>query len=74
MPAPGAAIDAQTFRATYGFMGTDITARLLQHARITSQELAADNVAIPPGTHKVTLKIADSQGRENSQSFEFTVA
>jgi hypothetical protein len=72
--APGAAIDAQSFRATYGFLGIDITGRLLQHAKLTGQELDAENVAVPAGDHKVTLKIADSQGRESTRTFQFTVS
>jgi hypothetical protein len=73
VPEAGAAIDTHTFRATYGFMGIDITSRLLQHARLSSQELDADNVAVPAGNHQVTLTIADSRGREVSQTFQFTV-
>ena len=73
VPSPGATIDTKSFHAAYGFLGIDITGRLLQHARLSAQELAADNVAIPAGDHKVTLTIADSQGRENSRTFQFTV-
>jgi hypothetical protein len=70
----GTAINTTTFRATYGFLGIDITDRLLQHAQLNAQQLKADNVAIPAGDHRVTLTIADSQGRENSRTFQFTVA
>jgi hypothetical protein len=74
VPSAGTAINTTTFRATYGFLGIDITDRLLQHAQLNAQQLKADNVAIPVGDHRVTLTIADSQGRENSRTFQFTVA
>jgi len=73
VPSEGSAINTTTFRATYGFLGIDITDRLLQHAKLDAQQLKADNVSIPAGDHKVTLTIADNQGRENSRTFEFTV-
>jgi hypothetical protein len=74
VPAAGTAINTSSFRATYGFLGIDITSRLLQHAQLDNQQLRADNVAIPAGDHKVTLTIADLQGRESSRTFQFTVA
>ena len=72
-PAAGAAINPGSFRATYGAMGLDITSRLLQHARMTGQVLAAENVDISSGTHMVTLSIADTAGRTGSRTFRFTV-
>ena len=72
-PAAGAAINPGSFRATYGAIGLDITSRLLQHARMTGQVLAAENVDISSGTHMVTLSIADTAGRTGSRTFRFTV-
>ena len=74
VPETGATIDTRSFRASYGSLGIDITARVLQHARLSAQVLSAENVDIPAGSHKVTLKIADSRGREGSRTFRFTVA
>lgn len=73
VPEAGSAIDLHTFRATYGMLGLDITARLLQHAKFTGEELFADNVNIPAGNHMVTLAIADTLGHESSRTFQFTV-
>ncbi|MSP03126.1 MAG: hypothetical protein EXR07_19070 [Acetobacteraceae bacterium] len=69
----GAAINAPSLRASYGMLGLDITSRLLEHAKLTAQSLAAENVNIPAGTHTVTLSIADSAGRVGSRRFQFTV-
>jgi hypothetical protein len=71
---PGHGRAAYACRAHEGISGADITDRLLQHAQLNAQQLKADNVAIPVGDHRVTLTIADSQGRENSRTFQFTVA
>ncbi len=74
LPAAGATINTRSFRASYGSFGIDITARILQHARLSERVLSADNMDIPAGSHKVTLTIADSNGREASRTFRFTVA
>jgi hypothetical protein len=73
VPEAGTAINTDSFHAKYGWLGIDITSRLLQHARLVGQTLQADNVAIPAGDHKVTLEIADFRGRVASQTFNFTV-
>jgi hypothetical protein len=70
----GRAIDMQTFRATYGWLGINITGRLLEHAMMTPNGLAAENVDLPPGDHKVTLSIADTFGKIASRTFRFSVA
>ena len=71
--AGDAAIDLSAFHASYVFLGLDITARLLQHARLTPKGLEADNVAIPAGDHRVTLTIADNKARQTSETFLFKV-
>jgi hypothetical protein len=73
VPKPGAAIDVSSFHATYGFFGIDITSRLLQHAHLGPDGLSAENVDIPSGDHRVTLAIADTAGRQTSETFHFTV-
>ena len=61
--AHGASIVMSTFRATYGWLGIDITARLLEHATRTANSLSAQNVDLPVGDHKITVSIADNHGR-----------
>jgi hypothetical protein len=73
LPQRGAAIDLASFRATYGWLGIDITSRIIEHAQINASGLVANNAEIPSGHHKVTLQIADNLHRVGSRVFEFTV-
>jgi hypothetical protein len=70
----GAAIDMRSFRATYGWLGINITNRLLEHATKTSDTLLAENVDLPAGSHRVTLSIANMLGKRASRTFRFSVA
>ena len=70
----GEAIDMRSFRATYGWLGINITSRLLAHAQKTPNTLLASNVDLPPGDHRVTLSIANMSGKRASQTFRFSVA
>ena len=72
-PVADTPIDPNSFRASYGALGLDITDRLLRHARFSGQVLAAENVTISAGTHTVTLSIADTAGRKASRTFQFEV-
>jgi hypothetical protein len=71
---PGRPIDIRSFKATYGWLGINITGRLLEHAMTTSNGLSAENVDLPPGDHEVTLSIADTSGKDASRTFRFSVA
>jgi hypothetical protein len=70
----GPAIDMRTFKATYGWLGINITNRLLAHAKKTQDTLLAQNVDLPPGNHSVTISIANTSGKTASQTFRFSVA
>jgi len=72
--AHGATIVMSTFRATYGWLGIDITARLLEHATKTANSLSARNVDLPVGDHKITVTIADNHGRTGSRVLRMSVA
>jgi hypothetical protein len=69
----GAAIDMQSFRATYGWLGLDITNRVLEHAIKTPNSLSAQNVSIPSGSHRVTISIANTSGKRASKTFQLSV-
>lgn len=71
---PGRAIAMQSFRATYGWLGINITNRLLQHAVKGPDSLSAANVNLPTGSHRITLSIADNVGKRGSRTFQFSVA
>ena len=71
---PGNTINMQSFRATYGWLGIDVTRRILQHATKTLNSLTAADVDLPRGSHRVTLSIADSTGKRASRTFNLSVA
>ncbi|MBV8187997.1 MAG: hypothetical protein JOY64_35190 [Alphaproteobacteria bacterium] len=73
-PGPGATIDMASFSATYGWLGIDVTRRLLQHAVTTGNGLIARDVDLPLGNHRITLSIADTTGRASSRTFSLSVA
>src|SRR5215475_7759027 len=73
-PGPGSSIDMNSFNATYGRLGINITRRLLDHAVATPDGLTAYNVELPAGSHRVTMSIADTSGRMASRTFRFSVA
>jgi hypothetical protein len=70
----GAVIDKSSFHVTYGFLGIDITRKIVDHAQLTEQGITATDAQLPSGHHKVTLQIADNRRRVATQTFEFTVA
>ena len=70
----GPAIDMATFRVTYGWLGINITNRILEHATHQSDGLVANNVSLPAGDHSVTVSIANTAGKTASKTFRFSVA
>jgi hypothetical protein len=70
----GPAIDMESFRATYGWLGINITGRLLEHATKLPDSLVAENVDLPAGDHRVTVSIANTAGKAASKTFRFTIA
>jgi hypothetical protein len=72
-PKEQSSIDMSSFRATYGWMGLDITSKIREHAQITQDGLLATGAKLPAGTHRVTVQIADNLRRVGLRTFEFTV-
>ena len=72
-PQDGATIDPRTFRATYGWLGIDITHHIVANAKLNASGLVAKNANVPAGSYKVTLRIADNRHRVGRRTFEFTV-
>jgi hypothetical protein len=68
-----ARIVVNTLRVRYGFLGIDITRRILAHATPSPSGISVENAALPRGQHKVTVQIADNMGRVGVQSFDFNV-
>ncbi len=70
---PGAAINPATFRAKYGWLGIDITDRLIGNARVDASGVSADNAEIPAGQYMITLQVADNTGRVGTRALQFRV-
>lgn len=70
---PGATIDPDSLRVAYGFMGIDLTERIRRTATVTADGLRADNVDIPRGDHRLTVRIADVRGRVGEKEIRIKV-
>jgi hypothetical protein len=71
--AANAVIAVNTLRVRYGFLGIDVTRRILAHARPTPSGVFVEDAELPRGRHRVTVQIADNMGRIGSGSFDFNV-
>ena len=72
-PQDGATIDPRTFRATYGWLGIDITHHIVANANLSASGLVAKNASVPAGSYRVTLRVADNRHRVGTRTVEFTV-
>ena len=72
-PQGGATIDPRTFRATYGWLGIDITHHIVANAKLSASGLVAKNASVPAGSYRVTLRVADNRHRVGTRTVEFTV-
>jgi hypothetical protein len=72
-PQDGATIDPRTFRATYGWLGIDITHHIVANAKLSASGLVAKNASVPAGSYRVTLRVADNRHRVGTRTVEFTV-
>jgi len=68
-----ARIEPQTLRIRYGWMGLDITQRVLAQAEVTAEGLRIRKAALPNGEHKLAVEIADSLQRVGRRQFEVKV-
>jgi hypothetical protein len=71
--ASDADIDPASFRAYYGFLRFDITERIVKSVRVTKSGLKIENAEIPPGSHRLFLRIADSKERATETEVRFVV-
>jgi hypothetical protein len=71
-PQQGAQIDVRSLRVTYlKLFGIDLTPRIAPYA--TVQGIAATNVEIPPGSHRIQIAIKDTLGRLTERTIEFVI-
>jgi hypothetical protein len=73
--AEGAAVNVASLKIKYGFLGLDITQRILQApgVQVSADGLRASGARLPSGSHKLLIEIADNYGRTGRQPLEFTV-
>lgn len=71
--APDAEIDPASFRAAYGSLRLDITARIVSRVAVGKSGLAVDGVVVPSGSHRLLLRIADTKARSGEADLRFSV-
>jgi hypothetical protein len=72
-PANDARIVVDTVRILYGWLGIDITERIRRHAVINSMGIKADNAELPEGSHRITIRVADTKDRQAETTFRIRV-
>jgi hypothetical protein len=73
--AEGATVSLPSLRIRYGFLGIDVTQRILgaPGVQVSPAGLRASGAQLPSGSHKLIIEIADNYGRTGRQTLEFTV-
>ncbi len=71
--SPDAEIDPASFKATYGFLNIDITNRITQSVKVTKSGFTVPEASLPKGSHRLTLQVADTKGRQGEMELKFTV-
>ena len=69
----GNPVNFKSFQALYGSLKLDITSRLMKEAVKTSTGIKLSNVNVPSGTHRILLRIKDSQNRLAEKELFFKV-
>ncbi len=73
VPQDGASIDLNTLKITYGRLGIDVTRRVTENAEVTMDGILSLGANMPVGKHRLTVSIADSDGREGKRRFRFEI-
>lgn len=73
VPENGTQIVVDSFKVLYGVFGLDITSRVMKLAEFSNNTLRIDRANIPPGKHRLLLRIKDSQHREGQQELTVVV-
>lgn len=72
-PVAGKSIEPGSFKLYYGAFKIDATDRLLKSAKVTPNGFSIDTVAIPAGSHRLVMKVADDTGAVGIKEIKFTV-
>lgn len=68
-PANGSKVSWDSFKVLYGNYQFDITNRFLKEARLSENGLYIPKADIPPGYHKLTIRIADERKKYAQKDF-----
>jgi hypothetical protein len=73
--AEGATVNVGSLKIMYGWLGLDITQRILgaPGVQVSASGLRASGARLPSGNHKLVIQVADNYGRTGRQPLEFTV-
>lgn len=63
----GATVTPGALQVYYGAFGINITERLLKRARFEQNELRIDSAEVPSGTHRLLLRVVDSNQRRSEK-------
>ena len=73
LSAADAKIDLDSLKITYGSLGINVTERVTDHATVTATGILSKGAKLPAGRHKLTVSIADDQGRVGKRRFKFRI-
>lgn len=72
-PIQPSKIKVETLKVLYGAFQLDITKRILGVAEVTAKGVQVREAKLPPGKHKLTVILEDSEGRLGEKLIEFEV-
>lgn len=72
--ADGASIIPGSLKVKYGFIGLDVTSRILAHAEVDESSLRANVEEMPSGKHSFEISISDSVQRTGRQKLRCEIA
>jgi hypothetical protein len=73
LPQQNQTIDVNTLRVLYGWLEVDITDRIRKYCEVTPSGITADKAKLPPGSHRITVQIADTAGLVGRKEFFYRV-
>jgi hypothetical protein len=72
-PQEGRQVDVNSLHVLYGWLEIDITDRIRKYCEVTAVGIKANKAKLPPGSHRLTVKIADTNGLVGSKDLFYHV-
>lgn len=73
VPAASSVVRPETFKVLYGRLRIDITQRLINAAKVTTEGISVKEASLPKGSHRLLISIEDLQGRQGIKSLDFEI-